>query len=85
MNAIESTEHYKDRIKAEISNTLTNTSLKEGIKKTGKVRDQYDLGEKIAIFSPRSYWSLTFPVFFIPSLRDVLVSVFDISALMRSL
>ena len=34
MNAIESTEHYKDRIKAEISNTLTNTSLKEGIKKT---------------------------------------------------
>ena len=34
MNAIESTEHYKDRIKAEISNTLTNTYLKEGIKKT---------------------------------------------------
>ena len=34
MNAIESTEHYKDRIKAEISNTLTNTSLKEGLKKT---------------------------------------------------
>ena len=33
MNAIESTEHYKDRIKAEVSNTLTNTSLKEGIKK----------------------------------------------------
>ena len=36
MNAIESTEHYKDRIKAEISNTLTNTSLKEGIKKLEK-------------------------------------------------
>ena len=51
MNAIESTEHYKDRIKAEISNTLTNTSLKEGIKKTGKVRDQYDLGEKIALIT----------------------------------
>jgi len=53
MNAIESTEHYKDRIKAEVSNTLTNTSLKEGIKKTGKVRDQYDLGEKIAPYNNR--------------------------------
>ena len=51
MNAIESTEHYKDRIKAEVSNTLTNTFLKEGIKKTGKVRDQYDLGEKIALIT----------------------------------
>ena len=45
MNAIESTEHYKDRIKAEVSNTLTNTSLKEGIKKTRKFRYQYAQGE----------------------------------------
>ena len=48
MNAIESTKHYKDRIKAELENTLTTTSFTKGTKKTGKVRDQYDLGDKIA-------------------------------------
>ena len=37
MNAIESTNHYKDRIKKEIKNTLIKTSLPSGIKKTGKV------------------------------------------------
>ena len=42
MNAIESTKHYKDRIKAELENTLTTTSLTKGTKRTGKVRDQYD-------------------------------------------
>ena len=51
MNAIESTKHYKDRIKAELENTLTTTSLTKGTKRTGKVRDQYDLGDKIALIT----------------------------------
>ena len=51
MNAIESTEHYKDRIKAELNNTLTETHFSSSSKKTGKVRDQYDLGDKIALIT----------------------------------
>lgn len=51
MNAIESTEHYKDRIKAELNNTLTQTSLAGGSKRTGKVRDQYDFGDKVALIT----------------------------------
>ncbi len=51
MNAIKSTEHYKARIKAEIDNTLTETNLQSETKKTGKVRDQYDLGDKIALIT----------------------------------
>ena len=49
MNAMKSTEQYKDRIKAELNNTLTATNLPSDSKKTGKVRDQYDLGDKIAL------------------------------------
>ena len=51
MNAIESTEHYKTRIKAELNNTLTKTTLSSGSKKTGKVRDQYELDNKIALIT----------------------------------
>ena len=51
MNAIESTEHYKNRIKAELNNTLTETSLTSGNKRKGKVRDQYDLDDKIALIT----------------------------------
>ena len=51
MNAIESTEHYKDRIKTELNNTLTETSLTSGSKRTGKVRDQYDFGDKVALIT----------------------------------
>ena len=51
MNAIESTEHYKDRIKVELNNTLTETSLPSGDKRTGKVRDQYTLDNKIALIT----------------------------------
>ena len=51
MNAIESTEHYKDRIKVELNNTLTETSLPSGDKRTGKVRDQYALDNKIALIT----------------------------------
>ena len=51
MNAIEATEHYKGRIKAELNNTLTETSLSGRSKKTGKVRDQYDLGDQVALIT----------------------------------
>ncbi len=51
MNAVELTNHYKTRIKAELNNTLTKTSLQRGVKRTGKVRDQYDLGDKIALIT----------------------------------
>ena len=51
MNAIKSTEHYKDRIKVELHNTLTETSLPSGDKRTGKVRDQYALDNKIALIT----------------------------------
>jgi len=51
MNAIESTEHYKDRIRVELNNTLTETSLPSGDKRAGKVRHQYALGNKIALIT----------------------------------
>ena len=51
MNAIESTKHYKERIEAEINNTLTSTNLHKGTKKTGKVRDQYDLGNQVVLIT----------------------------------
>tara|TARA_Y100000814_G_scaffold291080_1_gene266795 strand:- start:2322 stop:3311 length:990 start_codon:yes stop_codon:yes gene_type:complete len=51
MNAIKSTEHYKERIKAELNNTLIETSMPGGGKNIGKVRDQYDLGKIIALIT----------------------------------
>ena len=51
MNAIESTEHYKDRIQAELNNTLTETSFPGISKRTGKVRDQYDLGDRVVLIT----------------------------------
>jgi phosphoribosylaminoimidazole-succinocarboxamide synthase len=51
MNTIESTNKYTESIKKSINNTLTNTEFKSGIKKTGKVRDQYDLGNKLALIT----------------------------------
>ena len=51
MNAMKLNEQYKDRIKAELKNTLTSTNLPSGSKKTGKVRDQYDVGDKIALIT----------------------------------
>ena len=51
MNAIKSTEHYKPRIIKELKNTLTKTSLNKGIKKRGKVRDQYEHNEKIILIT----------------------------------
>tara|TARA_B100000886_G_scaffold314536_1_gene251888 strand:- start:73 stop:1059 length:987 start_codon:yes stop_codon:yes gene_type:complete len=51
MNAIESTKHYKERIKTEVDNTLIETNFSKGVKKTGKVRDQYELEDKIALIT----------------------------------
>ena len=51
MNVMKSTEKYKERIKAELNNTLTETTLERGKKRTGKVRDQYALGDKIALIT----------------------------------
>mgnify|MGYP005696393941 FL=1 len=51
MNAIESTKHYKERIKREVDNTLIETNFPKGVKKTGKVRDQYELEDKIALIT----------------------------------
>ena len=51
MNVLESVSQYKDRISAELSNTLTVTDLGEISKKTGKVRDQYDLGKNLALIT----------------------------------
>ena len=51
MNAIESTKHYKARINAELNNTLTETALSSGRKRTGKVRDQYELDNKIVLIT----------------------------------
>jgi phosphoribosylaminoimidazole-succinocarboxamide synthase len=48
---MKSTEKYKERIKAELNNTLTETTLERGEKRTGKVRDQYSLGDKIALIT----------------------------------
>lgn len=51
MNAIESTKHYKDRIKSELKNTLTDTNLRAKVKRTGKVRDQYEFDNKIVLIT----------------------------------
>ncbi len=51
MNTLESTDKYKESIEGSLDNTLTNTELVAKSKKTGKVRDQYDLGEKLALIT----------------------------------
>jgi len=49
MNAIESVKHYADRISAELNNTLTETNLSAVNKRTGKVRDQYELEDRLIL------------------------------------
>ena len=51
MNVLESVNQYKDRISAELDNTLTETKLNSISKKKGKVRDQYDLGKSLALIT----------------------------------
>ena len=45
MNAIKSTEHYKERIKAELNNTLIETSMPGGGKISGKFEINMTLGK----------------------------------------
>jgi len=42
---------YRSRIASELDNCLTKTTLPAGNKKLGKVRDQYDLGDKIVLIT----------------------------------
>ena len=51
MNVLESVNQYKDRISAELNNTLTETNLGPLPKRKGKVRDQYDLGDNLALIT----------------------------------
>ena len=74
MNAIESTEHYKGRIKAELNNTLTNTDLAKGTKKTGKVRDQYELDDQIVLIT--TLLESCDYKFYTPNFQDFLLIVF---------
>ena len=51
MIAIESTKHYTGHIRSWLNNTLTETALPVGTKRVGKVRDQYDLGDTVALIT----------------------------------
>ena len=51
MTAIKYSEGYADRIRIELNNTLTETDLPAGTKRKGKVRDQYDFNDKIALIT----------------------------------
>ena len=50
-NAIYTPEGYTDRIRQELENCLTETNLPQGEKITGKVRDRYDLGNRMALIT----------------------------------
>tara|TARA_B100001146_G_scaffold222856_1_gene236170 strand:- start:24092 stop:25063 length:972 start_codon:yes stop_codon:yes gene_type:complete len=44
-------DNYKKRISLELNNCLTETGFLKGNKRTGKVRDQYDIGDKIVLIT----------------------------------
>ena len=50
-NAIKTPEHYMERIRQELKNCLVETNLPGSEKVQGKVRDRYDLGEKLALIT----------------------------------
>ncbi len=50
-NAIQTPEGYTDRIRQELENCLVETNLSQGEKFTGKVRDRYDLGDRLALIT----------------------------------
>ncbi len=50
-NSIDTPPEYTDRIRSELENCLVETSLPGGKKYTGKVRDRYDLGDKLALIT----------------------------------
>lgn len=51
MNVIKLIDRYKNRIQSERKNTLVETRLAAGVKRSGKVRDQYDMGEKVVLIT----------------------------------
>ena len=50
-NAIYTPEGYTDRIQQELGNCLTETNIPQGEKFTGKVRDRYDLGDRMVLIT----------------------------------
>ena len=50
-NAIYTPEGYTDRIRQELENCLIETNISQGEKITGKVRDRYDLGDRMVLIT----------------------------------
>ncbi len=50
-NAICTSASYADRIRRELCNCLIETTISQGAKSTGKVRDRYDLGDRLALIT----------------------------------
>ena len=50
-NAIYTSESYADRIRRELGNCLIETTISQGAKSIGKVRDRYDLGDRLALIT----------------------------------
>lgn len=51
MTAMKFENNYSEIIKQELDNCITETTLKLGKKFSGKVRDMYDLGDKLALIT----------------------------------
>ncbi len=50
-NAIYTPQSYTERIRQELGNCLIDTNLSQGEKFIGKVRDRYDLGDRMALIT----------------------------------
>ena len=50
-DAIYTSESYADRIRKELGNCLIETTISQGAKSIGKVRDRYDLGDRLALIT----------------------------------
>ena len=50
-SAIYTPESYTERIRQELGNCLIETNLSQGEKSEGKVRDRYDLGDRIVLIT----------------------------------
>ena len=50
-SAIHTPQSYTDRIRLELGNCLTETNFSRGTKFVGKVRDRYDLGDRMALIT----------------------------------
>ena len=49
IETIKTSQDYSERVRAEIDNCLTKTDFPKGEKYEGKVRDRYDLGDKLLL------------------------------------